>query len=222
MQIHQPQIEVEPNDADPTLERNTKELQDAIARYMPVFYRRAYRYLGNPHDAEDAVQDALLAAYKHLDQFKRNAKMTTWLTSIVTNSALTQLRKRPRQNHSSLDECPGQDQNLCIPERLVDLRPGPEDEYAASELQLHLRRSLGKLSPMLRNAIQLRDFDGLTTSEAAHILGVSEGTIKCRVSRARSKLVRSAKLGMERTTSVPTMKKFKASWGATNQALDIG
>jgi L-glyceraldehyde 3-phosphate reductase len=55
--------------------------------------------VGDPHDAEDAVQDALLSAYKHLDQFKRTAKMTTWLTSIVTNSALSQLRRRPRHPH---------------------------------------------------------------------------------------------------------------------------
>jgi RNA polymerase sigma-70 factor (ECF subfamily) len=53
----------------------------------------AYRYVGGPHDAEDAVQDSLLSEHKHLDQFKATAKMTTWLTAIVTNSALTKLRK---------------------------------------------------------------------------------------------------------------------------------
>src|ERR1700683_4482250 len=78
-------------------EQSTQQLQDVVSRHLPSFYRRAYRYLKNAHDAEDAVQDALLSAYKHLDQFKGSAKMTTWLTTIVTNSALTQLRRRPRQ-----------------------------------------------------------------------------------------------------------------------------
>ena len=84
--------------------RDLGKLEDAASQYLPALYRRAYRYVGNAHDAEDAVQDALLSAYKHLDQFKGTAKMTTWLTAIVTNSALTQLRKRPRHSHVSLHE----------------------------------------------------------------------------------------------------------------------
>jgi RNA polymerase sigma-70 factor (ECF subfamily) len=63
----------------------TAELHDAVSRYLPSLYRRAFRYVGDPHDAEDVVQDALLSAYKHLSQFKGTAKMTTWLTAIVTN-----------------------------------------------------------------------------------------------------------------------------------------
>src|SRR6202789_4716494 len=111
MQALQTQIEEGPNPVVQSWERNMGELQDAVARCLPLFYRRAYRYLGNSHDAEDAVQDALLSAYKHLDQFQGSAKMTTWLTSIVTNSALTQLRRRPRHSHTSLDEPLALDQN---------------------------------------------------------------------------------------------------------------
>ena len=80
---------------------STGELQDVVSRHLSILYKRAYRYVGDPHDAEDAVQDALLSAYRHLDQFKRTAKMKTWLTSIVTNSALTQLRRRPRRQYIS-------------------------------------------------------------------------------------------------------------------------
>jgi RNA polymerase sigma-70 factor, ECF subfamily len=207
MQIQQSQIEDEPNSTDPTRERNTAELQDAIVRYMPLFHRRAYRYLGNSHDAEDAVQDALLSAYNHLDQFKGNAKMSTWLTSIVTNSALTQLRRRPRQPHSSLDEPLAQDMNACVSDRLVDVRPSPEDECAMSELRRHLMQLVGELSPSFRKAIQLHDLEGLTTSEAAQILGVRESTIKTRVSRARSQLKRHAKLSLKCTTSTVKMQR---------------
>jgi RNA polymerase sigma-70 factor, ECF subfamily len=169
-------------------EQDTGELQDVVSRYLPMFYRRAYRYLGDPHDAEDAVQDALLSAYKHLDQFKGTAKMTTWLTTIVTNSALTKLRRRPRQPHVSLDERPTDEQEYCVSDKLADLRPTPEGECIQSDMHEHLMQFVMELSPLLRNAIQLRDLEGLTTSEVAHILGVPDGTVKARVSRARSKL----------------------------------
>ena len=201
MQMVHSQIEDQLNPAVQTWERKKGELQDAVSQSLPLLHRRAYRYLGNSHDAEDAVQDALLSAYKHLDQFKGDAKMTTWLTSIVTNSALTQIRRRPRQPHSSLDEPLAQDQQQRVSDKLVDDRPSPEDECVQSELQGHLVRFVKELSPSLRTAIQLRDFDGLTTSEAAHILGVPEGTLKARVSRARSRLKRSANLELKRTTS---------------------
>ncbi len=87
-------------------------MQEVLTQSMPLFYRRAYRYLGNAADAEDAVQDALLSACRHLDQFKGQSKMSTWLTTIVINSALTQLRRRPRQIHTSLDEQLGDDQDI--------------------------------------------------------------------------------------------------------------
>jgi RNA polymerase sigma-70 factor (ECF subfamily) len=84
-------------------EKETRDMQDVLSRYPPSFYRAAYRYLGNAADAEDAVQDALLSAWRNLGQFKGQAKMSTWLTTIVMNSALTQLRRRPHQIHTSLD-----------------------------------------------------------------------------------------------------------------------
>jgi RNA polymerase sigma-70 factor (ECF subfamily) len=196
MQALQSQTDLPPNTASQTLERSVEEFQDAVSRHLPMLHKRAYRYLGNSNDVEDAVQDALLSAYKHLDQFKGSAKMTTWLTSIVTNSALTQLRRRPRHSHTSLDEPLALDQNSSVSDRLVDERPSAEDECATSELHEHLMQIVGELSPSLRKAIQLRDFEEMSTSEAAEILGVPEGTIKSWVSRARLRLKRRAKIGM--------------------------
>src|ERR1700751_3727152 len=89
------------------------EMEDVLSRYLPRFYKSAYRQLGNVADAEDAVQDALLSAYKHLDQFKGEAKMSTWLTAIFTNCARMQLRRRLRQPHVSLNEPCGEDQEYC-------------------------------------------------------------------------------------------------------------
>jgi RNA polymerase sigma-70 factor (ECF subfamily) len=169
-------------------EKETQEMQDVLARSMPSFYRRAYRYLGNAADAEDAVQDALLSACRHLDQFKGESKMSTWLTTIVINSALTKLRRRPRQIHTSLDEQLGDKPGYSVSELLADSRPNPEDECIKSELHGHLLRFVEDLPPSLGKAFRLRDLDGLTTSEAAQILGVADVTVKAQVSRARARL----------------------------------
>jgi len=208
MQTLHSQIEAEPFPAVRTMERNLEELHNAVSQYRPLLYRRAYRYLGNACDAEDAVQEALLSAFKHLDQFKGNAKMMTWLTSIVTNSALTQLRRRPRQPHSSLDERLTKEQNLRVSDTLVDIRPNPEDYCAISETHGQLMKDIGQLSPMLREAIQLRDFDELTTNEAAHILGVPESTLKTRVSRARARLALHTKLEPKHYSSRESYRSY--------------
>jgi RNA polymerase sigma-70 factor (ECF subfamily) len=165
-------------------------MQDVLTRSMPSFYRRAYRYLGNAADAEDAVQDALLSACQHLDQFKGQAKMSTWLTTIVINSALTKLRRRPRQIHVSFDEQFSEEPGYCVSDRLADQRPSPEDECIKSELHGRLMNFVEELPPSLNKAFQLRDLDGMTTSEAAHVLGVADVTVKAQVSRARARLRR--------------------------------
>jgi RNA polymerase sigma-70 factor, ECF subfamily len=166
------------------------ELQEAVSRYLPALYSRAYRYVSHAHDAEDAVQDALLSAYKHLDQFKATAKITTWLTTIVTNSALSQLRRRPRQPQVSLDEKSRGDQDYCLADKLTDARPSPEGECIRSEMRGNLMQSVMELSPLLRETIQLFYLDGLSTMEIAQTLGVPQGTVKARMSRGRSQLKR--------------------------------
>ena len=171
-------------------EKETRELQDAFSRCLPLLHRTAYRYLGNAADAEDAVQDALFSAYKHLDQFRGQAQMSTWLVAIVSNCARMQLRRRPRQIHVSLNEQFGNDEGYTVADRLVDCAPSPEEEYRKAELRERIMQFSEELSPRLRRTFQLRDLDGLTTSEAAHILGVADGTVKAQVARARVKLTR--------------------------------
>jgi RNA polymerase sigma-70 factor, ECF subfamily len=167
-----------------------EEMNNAFSRSRASFLRSAYRFLENAADAEDAVQDALLSAYKHIEQFRGDARMSTWLTAIVTNSARMHLRKRPRQIHLSLDEPIGEEQEFTLSEQLADCRPSPEDDCRSSELHAHLKELATKLSPPLRKAFQLRDLDGLSTSEAAQILGVADGTVKAQLARARAKLRR--------------------------------
>src|ERR1700739_3222045 len=150
---------------------NARQLDEVLSRYLPSFQRMAFRKLGNAADAEDAVQDALLSAYKHLDQFNGGAQMSTWLTTIVINSARMQLRKRSRHVQVSLDEPFGDEQRNFVSERIDHDSPSPEDVCRESELHERVRQLLKQLSAPLRKAFQLRDVDGLTTHEAALILG---------------------------------------------------
>jgi RNA polymerase sigma-70 factor (ECF subfamily) len=191
----------------PAAEKETREPQDAFLRYLPLLHRTAYRYLGNAADAEDAVQDALLSAYKHLDQFRGQAQMSTWLVAIVSNCARMQLRRRPRQIHISLNEQFGDEQGYTVLERLVHCGLSPEEQYRKAELHERVMQLLEELSPTLRRAFQLRDLDGLTTREAAQILGVVDGTVKAQIARARTKLthlVRRA-LKAQPRSSAPVM-----------------
>jgi RNA polymerase sigma-70 factor (ECF subfamily) len=167
---------------------SARKLDDVVARNLPMFYRRAFRYLGNVPDAEDAVQDALVSAYKHLAQFRGQAQMSTWLSAIVTNAALMQLRRR-RDIHISLDQQHGEE-GLALSERLPDSKPTPEEACFASDAHSRILKVINQLSPTLRRTFRLRDIDGLTTKETACLLGVPEGTVKAQVARARAKLVR--------------------------------
>ena len=103
-----------------------KQLEQILARGLPALYRRAYRILRNAADAEDAVQDALLAAYTHLNQFRGQSQVSTWLTAIVLNCARLQLRRRRRHVHVSLDESAGELQPVSVSERLADHRRGSD------------------------------------------------------------------------------------------------
>jgi RNA polymerase sigma-70 factor, ECF subfamily len=161
------------------------ELDNVVSRYLPMFYERAFHFLGNATDAEDAVQEALLSACQHLGQFRGQAKLSTWLTVIVTNAARMQLRRR--RGHLSLDDRQEED-GLTFSEPLSDSRPGPEEVCSTFEAHDRLVNGVKQLSPALRRAFQLRDIDGLTTKEAALVLGVAEGTVKAQLARARAKL----------------------------------
>jgi RNA polymerase sigma-70 factor, ECF subfamily len=180
-----------------------RELQRVLSLSSQSFYRCALRLLGNRADAEDAVQEALLAAYRHIDQFRGRAQLTTWLTTIVRNCALMQLRKRPRQIHMPLDEQIGEEQRYLICERLADGAPSPEDECRTSELAAHLGRCTALLSPSLRRTFQLRVVDGLSIFETAQVLGLPHGTVKAQLARARRKLARYMQRALEPRSRTP-------------------
>jgi RNA polymerase sigma-70 factor (ECF subfamily) len=167
-------------------QRTVRELTDVIASHSPRFRRIALAHLGDMADAEDAVQDALLAALTHVDQFRGQAKMSTWLTAIVINSARMKLRRRFGRVYLALDETNGQD--FMLAEMLSDTRPGPEEAYRKREIVEQVAQATSRLSPTLLRTFQLRDIYGLNIRETADLLGVPTGTVKARLARARMKL----------------------------------
>jgi RNA polymerase sigma-70 factor (ECF subfamily) len=169
-------------------QEETRQLTNVIASHQPSLTRIALRVVGNAADAEDAVQDAFLSAYTHLDQFKGQAQMSTWLTRIVINAARMKVRRRPRQVHLPLDQDDRQQDHAPLSDMLSDRRPTPEELYRTWELVERLTHLSTQLSPTLRGTFQLRGVDGLSIRETAQAQGIPQGTVKARVARARKKL----------------------------------
>lgn len=160
--------------------------EQLFSKHSPMLYRMALRKLGNSADAEDALQDALLSAFRHYDQFKGQAQLSTWLITIVLNMARMQLRRRSNRIFISLDS--QDDDGLSKSEMLTDAGPDPEEIRQKAQLREVLERCVVKLSPKIRAAFRLRVLEGLSSREAAERLGISEGALKAQFFRARTQI----------------------------------
>ena len=160
--------------------------EELVNRYEGKILRLTGNITGNREDAEDAMQDAFLNAYAHLDGFQQDSRFYTWLVRIAANEALMRLRKR-RPGQLSLDE-PIEGDGDLMPRELEDWRPNPEREYAKAELQALLGEVIEKLEPEFRIVLVLRDIEELSTQETAEALGISVPNVKSRLLRARLKL----------------------------------
>jgi RNA polymerase sigma-70 factor (ECF subfamily) len=170
---------------NPVFPEHLNDFEGVISSYSPVLFRVAMRRLRNVEDAEDAVQDALLSAYKHIGQFEGRSQLSTWLSSIVINTAGMKLRKHSRHEMVSLDQNK-EDDGPTFANRLKDARPNPETICAQTEMDEALRQALAQLSPKMREAIQMRDLEGRSTREAANALGISTNALKSRLTRGRA------------------------------------
>jgi RNA polymerase sigma-70 factor (ECF subfamily) len=156
-------------------------------RYQRQLFQTALRVLGNAEDAEDALQDGLLSAFRNLRRFEGRSQFSTWLTRIVINAALMRRRSAKARPAVSLDETP-REEELPASERFADDGPNPEQVFAGTELREMISANLEELSPLLRTAFLLREVEGYSTGEAAKKLGVTENTLKARLWRARHQL----------------------------------
>ena len=145
-------------------------------------YRLCYRMLGDEQDALDASQEAFFKAYRGLGSFRRESRFSVWLYRLASNACLDMLRKRPDAPPASLTDEEGG--ALDLP----DSAPSPQEAAEAQEQREAVRRALLKLSPDFRQAVVLRDVNGLSYEEIAGISGVEPGTVKSRIFRARRKL----------------------------------
>ena len=150
---------------------------------------RLHRITGNWHDAEDALQDALLNAFRNLHRFESRSSFATWFTSIVINSGLMTLRRK-RGKAILLDET---FDDLTPVEVRLELHTvnNPESLCARGELQQMLSAAIHRLPPVLRIATELRVVHDHSVVEIARQLGISESAVKSRLSRARLRLRKS-------------------------------
>ena len=163
------------------------EFDGILSRSLPRFRRMAMRWLRNAEDAEDAVQEALLSAFKNIARFDGRARMSTWVTAIVINAVRMRLRSLSRSRTVSLDEAQG-DTEWFLSDLVVDSAPTPEQALEAGELRALVVKLTACLSPCQRGALQLCEQEGRSIREAAAILGVAEGTVKAQLARGRAKL----------------------------------
>jgi RNA polymerase sigma-70 factor (ECF subfamily) len=162
-------------------------VETLFRRYQRPLFQTALRVLGNAEDAEDALQDGLLSAYRNLKRFEGRSQFSTWLTRIVINAALMRRRSAKARPAVSLDEPPREDE-LPAAERFADDGLTPEQVFANTEIREMISENLDQLSPLLRTAFILREMQGFSTGEAAKKLGVTENTLKARLWRARHQL----------------------------------
>jgi RNA polymerase sigma-70 factor (ECF subfamily) len=166
---------------------------DAFEACVRIYCARllliARRILKNDEDANDAVQDAFLAAFKEIGNFRGESLLGTWLHRIVVNAALARLRTRQRHPEPSIEDLLphfGDDEHQIDP-------PAPWKATSETALQRQesrelVRRCIGQLPEMYRTVLLLRDIEGLDTLETARMLGTSLGVVKTRLHRARQAL----------------------------------
>jgi RNA polymerase sigma-70 factor (ECF subfamily) len=165
---------------------NLEDLNDLFGSSMPRLFRVADCVLHNYHDSEDALQDSLLSALRHLDQFKGNSQFSTWLYSIVRNSALAKLRRqRGRTMVPIIDDLANDEEDFVPSEAIIDPAPDPERACAQSELSHAFGRILEELPENYQAIIRLCDFEGFSGKEAARRLGLTVSALKAQHHRAR-------------------------------------
>lgn len=160
-----------------------------VARHQDRLWSLALRVCGNPDDAADALQDALLSAFRRASGFRGDAQVTTWLHRIVVNACLDLLRRRRAHPTASLPDDP---ERLAQPSQgqvtLGSSLPSPEDVAVQRSTRDHVTAALATLGADQRAALVLVDMHGYSVDEAARLLGVPPGTVKSRCARGRAKL----------------------------------
>ncbi|WP_051400230.1 RNA polymerase sigma factor [Haloechinothrix halophila] len=163
-----------------------------VRRHTPRMYRVALRIVGNPLDAEDALQDAWVSAWRALPHYRGESAVSTWLYRIVTNAALVLLRHRkptlPLDAHCVSDRS-RRSRFDAAPLDVVDERADPERDVIDSEQVDVALDAIASLELSQRVPLVLHELEGLTYEEVAEVLGVSVPALRSRLHRARVALL---------------------------------
>jgi RNA polymerase sigma-70 factor, ECF subfamily len=171
---------------------NREAFAALVLPYAPRLYRRALRLTGNPADAEDAQQEALMKAFTRIDQFSGNQNefqndLNAWVTRITSNTSIDLLRQRRDSKHVPLENSdPEVGENFA--EHLAAHGATPEENYARREIRSLLARAITQLPSDLRQVCLLRDVLQYSTQEVAERLGISSVAVRLRLFRAHRRL----------------------------------
>lgn len=155
---------------------------ELVRRHRDRLWAVALRTLGDREEAADAVQDALVSAYRAAHTFRGESAVTTWLHRITVNACLDRARKAASRRTSPLDDT----ERL---ERLLEPHESAEAPAERQDLHRQLLAALGTLPAEQRAALVLVDMQGYPVAEAARVLDVPTGTVKSRCARGRAKLL---------------------------------
>jgi RNA polymerase sigma factor (sigma-70 family) len=154
---------------------------ELVRRHRDRLWAVALRTMGEPEEAADALQDALLSAFRRADSYRGEAAVTTWLHRVVVNACMDRYRRHKVRQTEPLP---------TAEDRMADLGIEPETDLAeALETRSTVLEALEHLTPEQRAAIVLVDMEGYSVHEAAAILECAEGTVKSRCARGRARLV---------------------------------
>lgn len=167
-----------------------ERFHELIRPYERSLYFAAFSLLKNAEDAEDAVQEAVMKAYKALPNFRAEAKFSTWLASIVINEARGRLRHDRVLSFESIDESPDPEEEFT-PAVIADWREVPLETLERKEIRELIRQAITVLPEIYREVFVMRDVQDLTIAETATALGIAEGLVKVRLLRARLMMQKS-------------------------------
>lgn len=156
-----------------------------IRRYDQRVYRAARAVLANDAEAEDVTQEAWVRAFEHLGQFAERARFSTWLTKIAIHEAFARLRRAQTRRAHVSKPATGEEDGVTDTSR-----PDPESRALGGELRSFLETAVEALPEAYRVVFMLREVDGLSTTETASSLDLTEEAVKTRLSRARALLRR--------------------------------
>lgn len=149
-----------------------------VEQYRDNVYRLAYRMCGNAYDADEAAQEAFVAAWRALPNFRGDAKFSTWLYRLTTNAAIDVMRREKR--HKAV----GDGEMMEV----ADTSNSPQETVERTEQQEAVQRALATLSAEYREVLLLRYMEELDYAEIAEVLKLPSGTVKSRINRAKAAL----------------------------------